>query len=63
MKINKFDVVELNNKNRATIREVHNKNYFVEIVSPNGESLGNATINDKDINKILYSKSKEYKLL
>lgn len=63
MKINKFDVVELNNKNRATIREVQNKNYFVEIVSPNGEFLGNATINEKDINKILYSKSKEYKLL
>lgn len=58
MKINRFDVVELNNKNRATIRNIKNKNYIVDVVSPSGDSLGNATINDKDITKILYSKSR-----
>ena len=63
MKINRFDVVELNNKNRATIREIQNKSYLVEVVDHNGNSLGNATIYDKDINKILYSKSKEFRIL
>lgn len=63
MKLKIFDVVELNDKNRATIRDIQNKEYLVEVISPTGDSLGNATINDKDINKILYSKSREYKTL
>ena len=59
MKINRFDVVELNNKNKATIRTVQNNGYLVEEVDLNGNSLGYKTINDSDINKIIYSKGKE----
>ena len=59
MKINRFDVVELNNKNKATIRTVQNNGYLVEEVDLNGNSLGYKTISDSDINKIIYSKGKE----
>lgn len=59
MKINRFDVVELNNKNKATIRTVQNNGYLVEEVDLNGNSLGYKTISASDINKIIYSKGKE----
>lgn len=59
MKINRFDVVELNNKNKATIRIVQSNGYLVEEVDLNGNSLGYKTISDSDINKIIYSKGKE----
>lgn len=59
MKINRFDVVELNNKNKATIRTVQNNGYLVEEIDLNGNSLGYKTISDSDINKIIYSKGKE----
>ena len=59
MKINRFDVVELNNKNKATIRTFQNNGYLVEEVNLNGNSLGYKTISDSDINKIIYSKGKE----
>lgn len=59
MKINRFDVVELNNKNKATIRTVQSNGYLVEEVDLNGNSLGYKTISDSDINKIIYSKGKE----
>ena len=59
MKINRFDVVELNNKNKATIRTVQNNGYLVEEIDLNGNSLGYKTISDSDINKIIYLKGKE----
>lgn len=59
MKINRFDVVELNNKNKATIRSIQSDGYLVEEVDLNGNSLGYKTITDSDINKIIYSKGKE----
>lgn len=59
MKINRFDVVELNNKNKATIRSIQNDGYLVEEVDLNGNSLGYKTITDSDISKIIYSKGKE----
>lgn len=59
MKINRFDVVELNNKNKATIRSIQNDGYLVEEVDLNGNSLGNKVINDSEINKIIFSKEKE----
>ena len=59
MKINRFDVVELNNKNKATIRSIQNDGYLVDEVDLNGNSLGNKTITDSDISKIIYSKGKE----
>ena len=59
MKINRFDVVELNNKNKATIRSIQNDGYLVEEVDLNGNSLGNKVINESEINKIIFSKGKE----
>ena len=59
MKINRFDVVELNNKNKATIRSIQNDGYLVEEVDLNGNTLGYKTITDSDISKIIYSKGKE----
>ena len=56
MKINRFDVVELNNKNKATIRTVQSNGYLVEEVDLNGNSLGYKTISESEINKILYTK-------
>ena len=35
MKINKFDVVELNNGNKASILDIRNRDYYAEIVNPN----------------------------
>jgi hypothetical protein len=62
MKVNKFDVVELNNENKATILDIQDNGYLVEIVSYNGKTLGNKVIYDKDINKIIFSKNKDYKI-
>lgn len=56
MKINRFDVVELNDTNRATILDNKNDGYFVEVVSPYGISLGNKIIYNDDIAKVIYSK-------
>lgn len=59
MKINKFDVVELKDKKRATILDIiKNKNQFIaEVVNAYGINLGNKIINSKDINRVIYSKS------
>lgn len=60
MKIKRFNVVELNNNNRATILEIkNNKEYFVEIVNPYGITIENKTITDNDIKKVIYSREKE----
>ena len=55
MKINRFDVVELNDKNKATIRNIQSDGYFVEVVDLNGNSLGTKIISETEINKIIYS--------
>lgn len=56
MKIKKFDVVELNNGNRATILDIQKNSYLVEIVNPYGISLGNKEVDNNDINKIIFQK-------
>lgn len=58
MKINKFDVVELNNGNKARIIDIKNNKYFIEEVDPNGISLGNKEITEQDINKVIFIKNK-----
>lgn len=59
MKIKRFDVVELKDKNRATILNVVDKNeYLAEIVNAYGITLENKIIIDNDINKIVYSREK-----
>lgn len=56
MKIKIFDVVELKDKNRATILDIRNNKYLVEVVNSSGISLNNKIITDNDINKIIFAK-------
>ena len=57
MKINKFDVVELKDGNRATIIEVKDKNvYFAEVVNAYGITLDKRDIQEKEIDKIIYNR-------
>ena len=56
MKIRKFDVVELKNNNKATILEIYNGEYFVEIVDSNGRTIDNRNITQDDIEQIIYRK-------
>ena len=58
MKINKFDVVELNDKNKATILDIQDNMYLVEIVNDDGISLETRTIEYQDISKVIFKKSK-----
>jgi hypothetical protein len=56
MKINKFDVVELKDGNRATIIEAKDKNiYFAEVVNAYGITLDKRDIQEKEIDKIIYN--------
>ena len=59
MKIKIFDVVELKNKNKATILEnKSNDTYKAEIIDLHGKSLGTEYIYEDDISKIIFSKYK-----
>ena len=56
MKINKFDVVELKDGNRATIIEAKDKNiYFAEVVNAYGINIDKRDIQEKEIDKIIYN--------
>ena len=56
MKINKFDVVELKDGNRATIIEAKDKNiYFAEVVNAYVITLDKRDIQEKEIDKIIYN--------
>jgi len=56
MKIKKFDVVELNDNNRATILRVDNNSYYAEIVNSSGITLENREITQNDIKNVIYSR-------
>lgn len=57
MKIKKFDVVELNNKNKAVILEIYKRNkYYAEIVNDKGKTIDKAEIKESQINKVIYRK-------
>lgn len=58
MRIKKFNVVELNNGNRATILDVLGNRYLAEIVNAYGITVDKKIINDNEINKIIYSREK-----
>lgn len=62
MKLKKFDVVELKNKNRATILEKKNNEYLVEIVDTNGITVEKRNINQEDIKQVIYTRHKMFKL-
>ena len=57
MKIKQFDVIKLNNGNKAIIKNINEKNsYTVEIVKGKTD-----TITDKDIKKVIFTKEREIK--
>ncbi len=56
MKINQFDVVELKNKDRATILDISNNKYLSEIVNQMGERQDIKEITENDIFKVIYIK-------
>lgn len=58
MKINKFDVVELKNKDRATILDISNNKYLSEIVNQMGERKDIKEITEREIGKVIYQKIK-----
>ena len=59
MKIKQFDVVELNNNQKAIIKKINKgKNYLIEIVSDDKTKIEQKTITEKDITKVIYSRSK-----
>lgn len=60
MKIKKFDVVELKNKNKAVILEIYKrKKYYAEIVNDNGKTIDKKEITSKQIDKVIYRKEFE----
>lgn len=57
MKIRKFDVVELTNKNRAVILEIYKRRkYYAEIVNDKGITIDKRIITNNEIKNIIYSK-------
>lgn len=56
MKIKRFDVVELNNGNRATILDIKNKEYYAEIVDSKGATIDIRNITEDEISKVIFSK-------
>lgn len=56
MKYKQFDVVLLENKNKATILGIENMEYNAEIVDQNGNRIEIKKITDDEIDKILFRK-------
>ena len=55
MKYKRFDVVELNNGNRATILDIKKNYYNVEIVNPYGITLDKKFISNDEIKGLICS--------
>ena len=58
MKLNRFDVVELNNGNKAIIFDIKNNEFYGEIVNDKGITIEHRNINEDEIKKVLVSKDK-----
>lgn len=56
MKFKVFDVVEVNNGNKATILSADNEQYKAEIVTNDGISKGIVDLEEKDIKKVIFKK-------
>lgn len=56
MKYKQFDVVLLNNENRATILGINNNSYNAEIVDKLGNRIEVKQITDEEIDCILFKK-------
>ena len=59
MKINRFDVVELNNGNRATIFDIKDRQtYFADIVNAYGITVDRKEITENEISRVIFPKEK-----
>lgn len=58
MKLKRFEVVELENGNKATILDIKDNEYFAEIVDRNGKTIENRNITENEIKKIIIYKDK-----
>lgn len=58
MKYKRFDVVELNNGNKATILDTNNRDYYVEIVDSEGNRVDIKYIGENKISKMVFPKQK-----
>ena len=52
MRIEKFDVVELNNNNKATILNKNNNKYYTEIVNNSGVTIEKRFIEQDEITMV-----------
>ena len=55
-----FDVIELQNENKATILQINKDNYCCDIVDKNGNSLGVQEITTDEIKRLVFSKNKPF---
>lgn len=60
MKYKRFDVLKLNNGNKATILDTNNRNYYVEIIDSNGNRVYIKHIEENEIAKMIFSKQTYY---
>lgn len=58
MKLKRFDVVELNNGNKATIFDIKNNEFYGEIVNNQGITIEHRNIYENEIKKVLVSKDR-----
>ena len=56
MKLKRFDVIELNNGNKATIFDIKNNELYGEVVNDRGITIEHRNINEHEIKKVLVSK-------
>lgn len=56
MKVKLFDVVELNNGNKATILSINKDIYNAEVLNKKGFYLGVQELKSSDIKEIIYTK-------
>ena len=56
MKIKKFDVVEQNNNNKATILEIKSNSYLAEIVDNKGKTVETRNITQDEIKQIIFTR-------
>lgn len=56
MKYKRFDVVTLKNRNKATILDINNREYYVEIVDSNENRVDIKNITEDEISKVIFTK-------
>ena len=59
MRIKQFDVVELNNNQKAIIKKIDKGNYLTEVINDDRTKIEQKVITYKDIKKVIYSRKKE----